>query len=389
MTIKKSENAWLEITAPHLVTNLFDYKYIHSRRVPGFFGYHIPQWIHAAGPGFYEHNPDSVLLNLAEMAAFGGGAGCDAGLRHNYPRYGGDPALLSGEAVPLRAMEKQFWQFIQAHQHRFSGYNTYADVGIVYHGLSYAELDQFHQILDLAKSLAGHGVLWDVLTENRCNAQNFAGLRVLIYQDVAQISAAEAQAVLEFIGQGGLVLAAGVVGDIDEWFRMRLPNPANVWPPVGQPPDANKARARPAAFQQKGGTGKLIYQPTPFTADQVIAAVEQHLGRTVQMVGNLPAEAVERLRLNAWFRTEGNDTITLHVVNYDVPLDKNKSLGEVQPLSNVQISVPAPSGMKVTAVWLCSPENDEPPQPAPFTIANGLVTFAMPSLRIYTLAVIE
>jgi hypothetical protein len=169
---------------------------------------------------------------------------------------------------------------------------------------------------------------------------------------------------------------------------MRLPDPGQAWLPVGQPPDANGARARPEAFQQQGGTGTLIYQPVALTADQVIAAMEAHLNRTVQMVTNVPTEAVTQLRLNTWIRQEGGGTITLHVVNYNVPLGKDKG-DQVQPLSNLQISVPLPPQLQVQSVRLVSPESNGSPQGVPFTIANGLVTFEIPSLRIYTVAVIE
>ena len=384
--IQGSKNTPLELTEPLVVTNVFDYKYIHSQRMPGFFGYHMPKWFYAAGKGFYDHNPDSTLLNLAEAAAFGGGAGCDAAhLRHNYFRY------TSQEAANIREVEKQFWKFIQGHKHLYSGYRIHADVVIVFHDLpkNGPMYDEFHQIMDLAKGLAGRGVLWDVLTENRCKKESFARLPVLIYQDVPRISGAEAEAVLEFIGQGGLVIAAATVGDNDEWFRMRLSDSVPGWPPAGLPPtDANGTRARPPAFQQHGGAGTLIYQPDPLTADQVIAAMETHLGRTVQMIGNVPTAAAERLRVNAWYREDGGGTISLHVVNYNVPLGKDMG-NQVQPLSNVHVSVPVLPQMKVNFVRLFSPESNDPPQVVPFTVANGLVTFEIPSLRIYTMAVIE
>lgn len=378
------------LTTPLLVTNIFDYKYIHAKRVPDSFGYTMPQWIHPAEAGFYDHNADTTLLGLAEAAAFGGGAGCDpAGLRYNFFRYGPDASasLLFAGAVPILETEKKFWKFIDAHKHRYSGYYTHADVGIVYHNIpEKTSSEEFNALMDLAGGLAGRGVLWDVLTENRCNEKSFSRLRALIYQDVTRISEAEAQAVLEFIEQGGLVIAAGVVGDIDEWFRMRLPARGKVWPPVGRPPDPLLNRAHPAEFQKQIGKGTLIYHPLPPTADDVIIVMEAHLGRTVRMVGNVPSEVMERLRLNAWVRQEGGGTITFHVVNYDVHFGKDQG-GQVQLLNDVQVSVPLPPKMQVQSVSLHSPEGSS--VSAPFNISNGLVTFTIPGLRIYTMAVIE
>jgi hypothetical protein len=313
------------ITGRFLVTNIFDYKYIHSLRKPEFFGYHIPLWFSATmedknlstsenteNQKKYAHNTDSTLLNLAEAAAFGGGAGCDAArLIAEHYLYEDD-----ARAAAIRAVEKNFWDFIERHKHLYAGAQPHADVGIVFHDLSdHSSVDSvinapanavdndspfspsypaLHAIMDLAKGLAGRGVLWDLLTENRCNMKNFAGLGALIYQDIARISEAEVQAVLEFMKQGGLVIASGTVGDEDEWFRMRILNPGPAWPPVGKPPtDANGAREHhdPIPSQQIG-LGSLIYQPEPLTVAQVIAATEKHLHRTVQILGNVSEEAL-------------------------------------------------------------------------------------------------
>jgi hypothetical protein len=412
-----------QITEPLVVTNIFDYKYVHSRRVRGFFGYHIPLWFSATMEDKnlssdeniehlkkYAHNTDSALLNLAEAAAFGGGAACDAArLIAEYYLY-----KDGAHAAAILAVEKNFWDFIGRHKHRYSGYHTHADVGIVYHDLSDKRSPDFvnnspanavdppysstypavHLLMDLAKGLGSRGVLWDLLTENRCNEENFAGLRALIYQDIARISEAEVHAVLEFLGEGGLVIAAGTVGDDDEWFRMRLLNPGAAWPPVGKAPkDYKGTRDHPDAFQQPAGLGKLIYQPDPFTVDQVIAAIEDHLQRTVQILGNVSDEALAQLRVNAWVRDEGGGTVTLHVLNYNVPLGVDNG-GQVQSLPNVQVSMPVPVQMKVNVVRLYSPETNSPPPVVPFPttmfqLENGLVKFEIPGLGIYTLAVIE
>jgi hypothetical protein len=106
------------------------------------------------------------------------------------------------------------------------------------------------------------------------------------------------------------------------------------------------------------------------------------------MIGNVPTEALERLRLNAWYREDGGGTITLHVVNYNVPKGVDNG-NQVQPLSNLQISVPLPPQMKANFVRLYSPESADPSPVVPLPTQNGLISFPIPSLRIYTIAVIE
>jgi hypothetical protein len=43
----------------------------------------------------------------------------------------------------------------------------------------------------------------------------------------------------------------------------------------------------------------------------------------------------------------------------------------------------------VESVRLYSPETDYPTPEIPFSIANGMVVFEIPTLRIYTIVVIE
>jgi hypothetical protein len=388
-----------------LVDHSFGYKYIHSLRDPNHFAYHMPMFVPPSeaeqGPVLYQ-NADSARLNLAETAAFGDGTGCDAA---NLIRYAAVYKKNEIELANIRQVENQFWNFIQQHQFLYTDYHTHADVGIVFHTPTYDDplsyhLSEFMKLTGLAKELAGRGILWDVLTENRCNAPNFARLRVLIYQDVFRISAAEAQAVQHFLELGGLVIAAATVGDMDEWFRMRLPDPAHPWPdpvhpfpPVGKPPVKNNTGAvvrerMPSFSAYPIGAGQLIYYQTPPSADQVLTAIKDHLGRTVQMVDNISPYAIAHLRLNAWFQPQGSGRLAVHIVNYNVPLGISKG-GQVQKLDNVVVSCPLSSSLAATSVRLYSPESNGPAQVVPFQVTNGLVTFTIPSLRIYTVALVE
>jgi hypothetical protein len=200
----------------------------------------MPQWDYAAES--YAHNPDSALLNLAEATAFGGGAGCDNQLRSSYGLYDGS-TLLTGAAVDIRDMEMQ-------------------------------NQSMFESLRDLTDGLASRGILWDVLTENRCNKKSFSRLRVLIYQDVERISEAEADAVLDFLGKGGLVIAAGIVGDLDDWFAMRLsgsmPGAAagrspSHWRPRSTQPSSPARRCHEHSVPARSGLGKA-----PLTAGRKV-----------------------------------------------------------------------------------------------------------------------
>jgi hypothetical protein len=258
-----------KLTASLLMSNVFDYKYIHSRRVPEFFGYHAPHWPFAGDQSPdnpYLHNADSVVLNLAEAAAFGGGAACDGS------SWQGNRTLYSDEEKRrLRVAENGFWRFVGENRSLYEGYFPLADVGIVFHDLPEGEqrITKFRALMSLAKELAGRGVLWDVLTDGIPEKAIPGRQRILIYQDVARISEEEVEVVYRFMQEGGLVIASGSVGDFDEWFRMRVPKPDKPWPPVSSPPELGVRRPG-QPLQQSIGSGALVYRPNALTADEVI-----------------------------------------------------------------------------------------------------------------------
>ncbi|MGH2831091.1 MAG: hypothetical protein ACRDJM_11465, partial [Actinomycetota bacterium] len=368
---------------PVVVSNAFGYKYFHSTRQPDGFAYNIP---YLQIPDGNHQNVDSALLNMAEAATFGGGAGCDAAyLDYFYWIYTPD------QARELRATAKRFRAFVRAHARLYAGQVAAADVGIAFHDLPFWEgsygRDEFLRITDLAKALAGRGVLWDVLTANRVEDGTLSRLRVLVVQDVARISIAEAEAVRRFLERGGLVLAAGIVADLDEWFRMRLPDPSLPWPPVGRPPRPvgfDARRDRPPPMDVAVGLGRLVYRPEPFDADTVITIAEAHLGRTIRLVEGVSAAALDRLRINAWFDPDRND-LAVHLLNYDVLLGIPNG-GRVRTLENVRVRVPLPAGMLAPVVTLHTPEASEPCLSFAMPFTDAFATFTIPRLHIYSVA---
>ena len=98
---------------------------------------------------------------------------------------------------------------------------------------------------------------------------------MLIYHDVERISEVEAQALLNFIEGGGLVIASGsdvgsvnrevftrfYIGMLDEFFRLRVANPNTVWPPML--PDGTRVRLDGTRTETHDiGLGRLISVPT-------------------------------------------------------------------------------------------------------------------------------
>jgi hypothetical protein len=383
-----------------LVTNIFDYKFLHSIRAPDFTGYHMPLWFIAAGA--YSPNHDSVMLNLAEAAAFGDGVGCDGSrIKSLLEYYGHDK--YKDEFLKIRETDERFWNnFIKNNKYLFEGYRSYADVAIVFHDLPYKDpsyqQDEVVKITKLAKNLASRGVLWDVLTEERCNIQNFSKFKAVIYQDVSKISDNELLAVRQYLEQGGLVLTCGVVGEVDEWLGMRLPNPQEPWPPVPLPPTTeNLERTFPENIDATIGAGRLVYKKREendrdfdeLFADFAVNEIEHHIGRSIQLVSGISNESLERLRVNAW-HNEPSNMLATHVVNYNVPIGLYNG-DQVKILNNITLQIELPPGMHAHSVFYYSPDSGVPAHsPLQFsTTSSGMITFTLPQLKIYAIVLIR
>lgn len=386
-----------------LNTNIFDYKHSYSRRRLDSFAYHVhtqaenvleylPANPSTGEPAVYQytHNQDSALLALAETAAFGAGAGADLLVR----RYG--HVYTPVERGALYDLGRRFFQFVGEHGDAYEGMRSYAEVGLIYHGICGTQLHQ-QEVFNLAVGLAGHGVLWDLLTEERCTARNFARYKVLICHAVEQISEPAARALLNFMERGGLVIASGseagnlgepqfqrfYVGMLDELFRLREANPDSVWPPVHL--DGTVIETHEI------GLGRLISVPAgALDVEELIPQIEGFFAdkgrpRRLGVIRNLSPASLERMRVAAW---AAPDKLALHLVNYNVPLGKENS-GQVAPHANVEVEMVLPDNWEPSSVRLLTPEATGSSGEVQPTLTEGVISFVIPTLHIYEIAFMQ
>ena len=406
----------ISINAPLLVSNIFGYKYIHSSRRPGSFGYHMPQLFayidDLHDQGTYLLNEDTALLNMAEMAAFGGGTGIDNRLRAYYNIYGYTPYEISPLALNIRDVEDRFWNDVKDYNYLFAGYHTHADIAIVFHDFTTTEpCNAFDHLMSFVKGLAGKGVLWDVLSENRCTLENFKRYKCIIYQDIERISEAELNAVKDYLDPAignGIVIAANIVGNFDEWFRPRYLGVGtenileDTWPPINinpfesiNPPHSSDD---PRIPQPSFTNGNLVYQDHSLNPDAVIDILNSDFNLQLQ-IATLPNQgSVAGLRFNTWIKYESDTTIALHILNYNVSMgianggkvtsiDNKLIISLLLPVQNVQ------SVINVKSITLYEPGINKPPltlNQNAFTLdPSSRLIFTIPSLIVYTIALIE
>jgi hypothetical protein len=89
---------------------------------------------------------------------------------------------------------------------------------------------------------------------------------------------------------------------------------------------------------------------------------------------------MQHLRAAAYVdERERPQRITLHLVNYGVPLGLNAPAA--QRVGNVRVGLPLPPGLRADGVTLASPDEEDRSLQA--DTKDGVVRWVIPSLRVY------
>lgn len=363
---------YTEVKDPIVCDNIVTLKYRHAARTENCIT--VPDVM--MSPDQYRANADSQFLAMAEVAAFGGGAGVESP-RYYYAYYIYSPE----EKKAIQDSTNKAFDFFRSHNDLYAGFLTCAEVGLVMtmDGRGRGDAGDASEVM---QQLDREAVPYQVLTGEGLVPENLSRLRVLIATDTSLMSDQESRAVKEFIAHGGIVLAKGNVAEADLLWRARKKVEPFAWPPVGY------ASSTESRLEAQIGKGRLIYFPKAEAAT-IAATITEVLGRTASLLPEMPMAEKSFLRVNAWQTPRGRPrNVVLHLLNYKVPLGKEND-GKVEPLSNLEVRFPMPQDeLAVDSVTLYPVDGDGRPQKLRFTKADGFIRFIVPSLRIYDVLVL-
>jgi hypothetical protein len=368
-----------------LVSNLFTYRHMADMRLRDEFawGYHLP----AAIPRGQEQNPDSVLLALAEGAAFGGGVAVDPLLFAQYDLYAPQPGdAPSSRRSPYGAYRDaltsevaRFFGFVRDHRDLYDCLASSADVALVFRSEPLVRAQRRDDALTtmlLADRLAADGATVDVLGDREISEADLDGRRVLVLSHVERLSEAETSLVTAFVARGGLVVTTSDSGSLDALGRYRDALPATSW------------KLTPSESPE----GRLWTLPEgrDVTAEDVRRLLA-HAGVEIDVFPGAPrGEGGRTLRASAW---SAWDRFVVHVLDYDVEHGRHR--GRVRVTRDLRVAVRPPSGRPPpTHARLFSPELECPAASADAcdgpccvpvrALGDGRVEIEIPELRIYT-----
>jgi hypothetical protein len=168
--------------------------------------------------------------------------------------------------------------------------------------------------------------------------------RVLVLAGCVALSDRQIEQIRQYVNTGGRVCIVGQAGTYDEWL----------------------VRREKLALDNLPATGVIRIEENDDIVDAVRRACNNRLSVSIHARAGLCSELTEQLGRRL-----------VHLVNYNTD----------NPAKNVLVSLLLPSGRKVEAVTLVSPEHPSDLEVS-FQERDGMVTFNVPQVRVYEIAIV-
>jgi len=332
----------------------------------------------------------SIALANAEAAALGGGAFIQGGyecpqVRMAYRRYFAENGDL------------------------LAGYSSHAQVALAfcYDELFWDNAAHLEQVFCLKDYLCHHHVLWDFLVEESFAPHVLARYAAIILPELGHLSEAQVGVLRAYLEAGGGVVAIGEVGRFTEAGARREALPLEELLPAGDgvrtarcgrgwlvwAPRLEDLVVRPAfalfrlTEEEANDTAtilRLMAQAeageAPQGQDRLLALCQELGGQPLAVAG---PQVPFTLRVAAYRRRDDRGRrLSVHLLNYDVPIHASRRSGPPVAAEQVALSLPLPPGWQPTAARLRGPDA-APGATLPFAVREGQLQLTVPRVEIY------
>jgi len=343
---------------------------------------------------YNSQEPHSIALSNAEAAALGGGSFIQGHYQH--------PEVRTA-----------YRRYFESSRDVLAGYSSHAQVALVffYEELFWENPGHLEQVFCLKDYLCNHHVLWDFVVEKTFTRHNVAKYSVIIVPELQHLSDAHVGLLREHVEAGGGLVMIGEAGRFtDEGARRDALLLENLF--TGKAADgirsarlgkgwvAHAARIedlleRPAfeIFQltedEGNDTATIIRMAAEAEASKKPQGKDRLLGLCEELGGQALSIAGEgvpfTLRMTAYKRRDaGGRRMTVHLLNYDVPIHANRRSGPPVAAEQVALRVPMPRGWEPKEVRLRGPYSATGTC-LPFELKDGRLCVTVPRVEIYEL----
>ena len=333
-----------------------------------------PVWYRMNAPGGnHDYTPDQVRIGMAEASSFGGAY-------HNI-----FATVLAGDKEKAEGV-KGHYAFLEQNQQYYSGVRPVADVAILVSmsTINWYLPDNVAQGGELPVSIQGFAqalvelhIPFNVVTDEDM-AKRELDYRVLVLPNVACMSDQQAQAVARFVERGGSLVASSDTSLYDDDYRIRNDHAlAEVFGVHhGQEADGivkNRFGQGLSAYLPRGPEDEFWKRGLPAALGVIEEAMAYALRDDWQVRIDAPPTTVTNIT-----ETSGTGTTLLHLVNFETPRRRE----------GISVKLRRPEGRSLSSATLLSPDFEgamvlEARQGA------KTVSFTVPRLEVYTLAVID
>jgi hypothetical protein len=345
---------------------------------------------------YMAREPVGIELSMAEAAAGGGGALIQ-------PYY---------EAPESR---RKFRRFFAEHRELFEGYESCADVAVLfaYDQLYWGNASHVQALYRLSQYLSEQHIPFDLIAPAQATSARLSRYAAVITPYLRYVPDSLLAELRRYAAAGGVWLDIGGSGQFDDagHLRMRMDREPAVerlgkgrilrtrdlnellpYPRFAlylmKEDDANELKEI-VTFLQAAQAGEIITPPGPHGPD-LRAVLEANTRPSLSI---LPAASLAGLRSNLW---RNKNRVVAHFVNYYCPIPTQVEMGKGQfktegspeqfapkVLEKVAVRLRVPAG-KVTSVRAFDPDSAQPVS-LPYTQKGNSVEFILPAVRIYKL----
>ncbi|MFB3828918.1 MAG: hypothetical protein ACE15B_19280 [Bryobacteraceae bacterium] len=272
----------------------------------------------------------------------------------------------------LSADERKYIRFFLDNIEAYRGVRTRADVAVLHSfaSMAYNSGEPWHQSTLLEQILIQARIPFDIICDG--DLKDLSRYRAVALAGQECLSEEQAAAIRDFVQRGGGLVATGDSSLYTEWRQRRRDFAlADLFTKKTRRAQAGKGRVVyvPSLGRLTPATSK--YWKLPVNWEPIAASVKWAAGGSASVEITAPPTLTAELK-----EQPGSGRTFVHLVNY-----------ARAPLSNVAVSVAVPAGKTVTGVKLLSP--DAAAAAATPVVSGGRARFTVPSLKVYTVAVID
>lgn len=324
-------------------------------------------------------------LQMAESMAFN---------RQGLGMVGG---VLAGYDLPEN--QRRYIRFFHDNFQYFRGVDNIADVAVLHSRASMAFNNDrpWQSAMLFEQALIQAHVPFDIIFDEQLGSAS--RYRVLVLPDQECLTEEQIGLIRKYVEGGGGLVATEHTSLYTEWRLRRRHFGLGDLFRASAPPwqGARRAEEFPATppVRNQAGRGRVVYiaevkpavekPPTvrmssqywklPVNWKELIEEVKWAAGGSLSLEVDAPATLVSEL-----LEQKEQGRLLVHLLNYDVQ--------RVPSLKAVSVSLAVPSGKKVTALSLLSPDEDKA-APAQYTVKDARLRFTVPRLQTYMLAVAQ